>query len=372
MSAVPAADATLRLLQPPVADRSAARRRARRRARPAPVDHLPPAHRPDRARLRRPPARGAPLRPRPQRVRARLRLLPAGTAGPRRAPGAGPARRPRRRERAPGRPARARRPLRRRGARRRAAVAGHRRRRAAARAPHRERARDPRATCRRRRCGRCSPAGRRSSTAPASARDGCPSCATILTEVRRVGWASERGDVTTGFASVASVVRDHTGHPIAGLAVTFADGDVPDGLVRATQRAAARARPAGLDRVARASIGVCAAFVTAAATTVVTSGLNTLGTMYVGLSSSSVTTDASAYAAASSIALGDPVRLRVEQPAEHAREREHVVDLVGEVRAARADDRRVLGRVVRVDLGPGVGQREHDRVLRHRRDVVDP
>ena len=60
----------------------------------------------------------------------------------------------------------------------------------------------------------------------------------ILTEVRRVGWAQERGDVTPGFASVAVAVRDHTGHPIAGLAVTFADGDVPDGLVRATQRAA--------------------------------------------------------------------------------------------------------------------------------------
>ncbi|NUU16090.1 IclR family transcriptional regulator [Cellulomonas humilata] len=61
---------------------------------------------------------------------------------------------------------------------------------------------------------------------------------TILTEVRRVGWASEHGDVTSGFASVAAAVRDRTGHPIAGLAVTFEDGAVPDGLVRATQRAA--------------------------------------------------------------------------------------------------------------------------------------
>lgn len=60
----------------------------------------------------------------------------------------------------------------------------------------------------------------------------------VLTEVRRIGWASEHGDVTSGFASVAAAVRDRTGHPIAGLAVTFADGDVPDGLVRATQRAA--------------------------------------------------------------------------------------------------------------------------------------
>ncbi|WP_421734863.1 IclR family transcriptional regulator [Cellulomonas sp.] len=61
----------------------------------------------------------------------------------------------------------------------------------------------------------------------------------ILAEVRRDGWASERGDVTTGFASVAAVVRDRTGHPIAGLAVTFADGDASADLVRATLRAAA-------------------------------------------------------------------------------------------------------------------------------------
>lgn len=66
-----------------------------------------------------------------------------------------------------------------------------------------------------------------------------PELRTVLTEVRRVGWAQERGDVTPGFASVAVAVRDHTGHPIAGLAVTYADGDVPDGVVRATQAAAA-------------------------------------------------------------------------------------------------------------------------------------
>ena len=62
---------------------------------------------------------------------------------------------------------------------------------------------------------------------------------TVLSEARRVGWAQEHGDVTTGFGSVAVAVRDHTGHPIAGLAVTFADGVVPPDLVVATQRAAA-------------------------------------------------------------------------------------------------------------------------------------
>jgi len=30
--------------------------------------------------------------------------------------------------------------------------------------------------------------------------------------------------VTPGLASVAAVVRDHNGHPVAGLAVTFAEG----------------------------------------------------------------------------------------------------------------------------------------------------
>ena len=68
--------------------------------------------------------------------------------------------------------------------------------------------------------------------------------------------------------------------------------------------------------------------------------------------------------------VGDLVGAGVEQPAEEAGEREHVVDLVGVVRAAGRDDRRVLAGRDRVDLGVGVGQREDDRVVRHRRDVV--
>ncbi|WP_449386024.1 IclR family transcriptional regulator [Cellulomonas soli] len=65
----------------------------------------------------------------------------------------------------------------------------------------------------------------------------------LLVDARRTGWASEDGDVTPGFASVASAVTDHTGHPIAGLAVTFARADVPDDdwprLAVSTARAAA-------------------------------------------------------------------------------------------------------------------------------------
>ncbi|WP_448058527.1 IclR family transcriptional regulator [Cellulomonas hominis] len=66
---------------------------------------------------------------------------------------------------------------------------------------------------------------------------------TLLAGARRTGWAQEDGDVTPGFASVASAMTDHTGHPIAGVAITFARRDVPEDdwptLAGATTRAAA-------------------------------------------------------------------------------------------------------------------------------------
>ncbi len=46
----------------------------------------------------------------------------------------------------------------------------------------------------------------------------------LLAETRRRGYAVEDGEVTPGLSSVAAVVRDHNGHPVAGLAVTFAEG----------------------------------------------------------------------------------------------------------------------------------------------------
>jgi DNA-binding IclR family transcriptional regulator len=65
----------------------------------------------------------------------------------------------------------------------------------------------------------------------------------VLAGVRRQGYATEDGEVTPGFASVAAAARDHTGHPVAGLAVTFAADDVPDAerdrLARAVVAAAA-------------------------------------------------------------------------------------------------------------------------------------
>jgi DNA-binding IclR family transcriptional regulator len=64
--------------------------------------------------------------------------------------------------------------------------------------------------------------------------------------VRRTGWATEEGEVTPGFASVAAAARDHTGRPVAGLAVTFearpdtdADRDARERLARAALTAAA-------------------------------------------------------------------------------------------------------------------------------------
>ena len=43
----------------------------------------------------------------------------------------------------------------------------------------------------------------------------------LLREVRRVGYATEDGEVTLGFTSIASAVFDHTGRPVASATVTF-------------------------------------------------------------------------------------------------------------------------------------------------------
>src|SRR6476469_2467291 len=44
----------------------------------------------------------------------------------------------------------------------------------------------------------------------------------VLTDTRRTGYATEDGEVTPGLASVAAAVLDHNGHPVAGVAVTYA------------------------------------------------------------------------------------------------------------------------------------------------------
>jgi DNA-binding IclR family transcriptional regulator len=52
---------------------------------------------------------------------------------------------------------------------------------------------------------------------------------TLLVDVRRRGYAVEDGEVTAGFASLASPVLDHSGHPVAGVALTFPTAGLPAG-----------------------------------------------------------------------------------------------------------------------------------------------
>ena len=54
----------------------------------------------------------------------------------------------------------------------------------------------------------------------------------ILTETRQRGFATEDGEITPGFASVAACVLDHNDLPLAGVAVTYpADGDADTTLI---------------------------------------------------------------------------------------------------------------------------------------------
>ncbi len=62
----------------------------------------------------------------------------------------------------------------------------------------------------------------------------------LLSETRQRGHAVEDGEVTPGFASVASTVRDHTGHPVGAIAITYESHVSPTGpLVGATRQTAA-------------------------------------------------------------------------------------------------------------------------------------
>lgn len=45
----------------------------------------------------------------------------------------------------------------------------------------------------------------------------------VLSETRQRGHAVEDGEVTPGFASVAATVRDHSGHPVGAVAITYED-----------------------------------------------------------------------------------------------------------------------------------------------------
>lgn len=51
---------------------------------------------------------------------------------------------------------------------------------------------------------------------------------TELERVRERGFATEHGEVTAALASVGAVVRDHTGWPVAAIALTYRDGAAAD------------------------------------------------------------------------------------------------------------------------------------------------
>lgn len=63
---------------------------------------------------------------------------------------------------------------------------------------------------------------------------------TLLSDTRQRGHATEDGEITPGFASVAAAVLDHNGFPLAGVAVTYPAEEAPDGetLASAVRRTA--------------------------------------------------------------------------------------------------------------------------------------
>ena len=76
----------------------------------------------------------------------------------------------------------------------------------------------------------------------------------LLTETRQRGYATETGEVTPGLSSVAAAVLDHNGFPLAGVAVTYAEGDADPASLAGDVRRTARqlehpARRPGLSRL---------------------------------------------------------------------------------------------------------------------------
>lgn len=68
----------------------------------------------------------------------------------------------------------------------------------------------------------------------------------LLADVRRRGFASEYGEVTTGLVSVAMPVLDHNAHPVAAVTVTFPEGEATDAYVaRMASEVAAAVRELG-------------------------------------------------------------------------------------------------------------------------------
>lgn len=70
----------------------------------------------------------------------------------------------------------------------------------------------------------------RTGTGPAS----LTALSSLLAGTRQRGWATEEGDVTAGFSSIAVAVLDASAHPVAAVAVTYETGrfTVDDAVVR--------------------------------------------------------------------------------------------------------------------------------------------
>jgi DNA-binding IclR family transcriptional regulator len=62
----------------------------------------------------------------------------------------------------------------------------------------------------------------------------------LLTETRQRGYATESGEVTPGLSSVAAAVLDHNGFPLAGVAVTYAEGGADPAALAVDVRRTAR------------------------------------------------------------------------------------------------------------------------------------
>lgn len=67
----------------------------------------------------------------------------------------------------------------------------------------------------------------------------------LLSETRQRGYAVENGEVTPGFASVAAVVLDHNGLPVAGVALTFSSSFSEDHSLAVRATAASLSRRLG-------------------------------------------------------------------------------------------------------------------------------
>ncbi len=69
----------------------------------------------------------------------------------------------------------------------------------------------------------------------------------VLVDTRNRGHATEEGSVTAGLSSVAQAARDHTGYPVAAVAITYAAAEVDPARLRALVDAAS-ATAAALSR----------------------------------------------------------------------------------------------------------------------------